>query len=371
MNRLSWILVSVLAGVAVCIVLLVLFWPRKPDVPVSAGPVTNTGNPASQPAIVPIVMPTTFPAGVAKNWLSPSCYLASGSRMIHKYDTDGDGLYDCDEFLMYGTLRYDSRTAASGRRVDGPPRKVDPEDTDGDGLPDAWEMGYFGTLKYGPWDDPDGDGFPNFVELANGTSPVVPDLMDPKHKPKVFHKSPLASQTRTFSIDSEEFWKKQEDVAKRMKAGYLGLEPAVKGFIWKRPATRPTQPAASGPNPGDERKHRMLYYREMAKRPLKPEEDTDQDGLPDAWEMEFLGSLKYGPFDDPDDDGFPNIIEWYRGTDPMKADLLDPSLKPKVLENVPQPKTPWDIPWDVNTRIFWEAQERVAQRLKEQTGWTR
>jgi hypothetical protein len=88
--------------------------------------------------------------------------------------------------------------------------------------------------------------------------------------------------------------------------------------------------------------------------------------LPDVWETEFLGSLKYSAMDDPAGDGFPNIIKWYRGMDPTRVYLLDPGFRPKVLEELPQPKTPWDISWDINSRVFWEAQERAARRVKEQ-----
>lgn len=47
-------------------------------------------------------------------------------------------------------------------------------DADADGLPDGWEYLYFGDLTQGPANDPDGDGFDNLRELADGTSPVEP-----------------------------------------------------------------------------------------------------------------------------------------------------------------------------------------------------
>lgn len=50
-------------------------------------------------------------------------------------------------------------------------------------------------------------------------------------------------------------------------------------------------------------------------------DDTDNDGLLDAWEMEYFGNLDQGPTDNPDGDGVPgipfaNIIEQQAGTDP-------------------------------------------------------
>ncbi len=48
-------------------------------------------------------------------------------------------------------------------------------DTDADNLPDAWEYGQIGNLVQTGTSNPDGDGFDNFNELANGTSPVSAD----------------------------------------------------------------------------------------------------------------------------------------------------------------------------------------------------
>jgi hypothetical protein len=44
--------------------------------------------------------------------------------------------------------------------------------------------------------------------------------------------------------------------------------------------------------------------------------DTDGDGLPDSWEMQYFGNLAQGPNDDPDGDGFTNLQEYQAGTNP-------------------------------------------------------
>jgi len=57
--------------------------------------------------------------------------------------------------------------------------------------------------------------------------------------------------------------------------------------------------------------------------------DTDADGLDDNWEMARLGTLAYGPNDDPDGDGYNNAREQLMGTDPDAVDApfnLDLSL---------------------------------------------
>ena len=102
----------------------------------------------------------------------------------------------------------------------------------------------------------------------------------------------------------------------------------------------------------------------MARRALRPEEDTNHNGLPDEWEMFYFGSLKYGKYDDPDGDSFPNIVEWYRGTDPTKIDLLDPRLKPQDLRPRPVPTSPWDLQWEIHDTEFWATQAEAAESLR-------
>lgn len=69
-------------------------------------------------------------------------------------DTDGEGLSDGDEVLIYST----------------DPRNPD---TDGDGLTDYEEVMIHKTDPRNP--DTDGDGIPDGVEVAQGTDPLVPN----------------------------------------------------------------------------------------------------------------------------------------------------------------------------------------------------
>lgn len=50
--------------------------------------------------------------------------------------------------------------------------------------------------------------------------------------------------------------------------------------------------------------------------------DTDHDGLPDSWEMNYFHNLTYGPNDDPDKDDLTNLQEYQQGKDPTKADTV-------------------------------------------------
>lgn len=54
--------------------------------------------------------------------------------------------------------------------------------------------------------------------------------------------------------------------------------------------------------------------------------DTDSDGMPDGWEVTYaLSPLSNDSNEDPDKDGFRNIIEYNRGTDPQ-----DPTSYPSI-----------------------------------------
>jgi regulation of enolase protein 1 (concanavalin A-like superfamily) len=50
-------------------------------------------------------------------------------------------------------------------------------------------------------------------------------------------------------------------------------------------------------------------------------EDTDGNGLPDAWEQTYFGQLGVSPSADPDADGLTNAQEWELGTNPTTATL--------------------------------------------------
>jgi hypothetical protein len=57
--------------------------------------------------------------------------------------------------------------------------------------------------------------------------------------------------------------------------------------------------------------------------------DSDQDSLPDDWELRFLGNLSAKANEDPDGDGLDNFTEFAFGTDPADAKsrfVLRPSI---------------------------------------------
>ena len=54
--------------------------------------------------------------------------------------------------------------------------------------------------------------------------------------------------------------------------------------------------------------------------------DTDEDGLPDVWELQWLGFLVYDACDDPDSDGADDLAEYQFGADPMDSDSDDDNI---------------------------------------------
>ncbi|MCP5538425.1 MAG: hypothetical protein H7A51_19600 [Akkermansiaceae bacterium] len=60
-------------------------------------------------------------------------------------------------------------------------------------------------------------------------------------------------------------------------------------------------------------------------RSVLPLADSDNDTLPDDWELEYWGDLTAAPGDDSDGDGVSNFKEYQAGTNPLRPDSLPSS----------------------------------------------
>jgi hypothetical protein len=152
-------------------------------------------------------------------------------------------------------------------------------DADGDGLPDAWEITYFTNITaYGAADDPDNDGYTNLQEYQAGSNPTnilsTPLDTDADGLPDAWETTYFSTLAYGPSDDPD-------------NDGYTNLQEYQAG----------TNPNNAASNPGD----------------------TDADGLPDAWELQYFGTLAYGATDDTDGDGYTNLQEYQAGTLPNNA----------------------------------------------------
>jgi hypothetical protein len=87
-----------------------------------------------------------------------------------------------------------------------------------------------------------------------------------------------------------------------------------------------------------------------------PIRDTDADGLDDDWELAQLGTLAFGPRDDPDGDGFSNAREQAIGSHPGQL-------------NSPFPFTLDASPWNTQLlRVSWPAAAGRTYELRSGAG---
>lgn len=63
----------------------------------------------------------------------------------------------------------------------------------------------------------------------------------------------------------------------------------------------------------------IMYTTREAPDKASPATDTDQDGLPDNWEMEYFGNLSQDAGSDYDNDSYTNIEEYKEGSNPIDS----------------------------------------------------
>jgi hypothetical protein len=177
-------------------------------------------------------------------------------------DADGDGVSDRDEYHAGSRPNQALST---------------PEDTDADGLLDTWEIDYFGNiLAQDGMGDPDGDGFDNLTEQAEGTDPTI-------------------------SADSD--GDGLSDVWEKLHFGHIAAQdgsgdPDEDGYDNEAEETAQSDPRNALSVPGD----------------------VDGDGLLDVWELTYFEDLaaEHGS-GDADGDGFTNEAEETAKSNPIVA----------------------------------------------------
>lgn len=306
-------------------------------------------------------------------WLDNIIFIGSHSLL----DTDGDGLRDYLE-LVSGLNRLDAQDAGLDLDNDGLTNRQEAQlgsdptlkDSDGDGLDDGWEIEFGFNLLDGSQteanSDTDGDGVSNLGEFRLGTDPANPQSVplrierinesfengylsdlwqvpdDANHTWRVTRKEafnseaslhvsqtccdvPLAiaiegyfaagqlsfdfnSQTNGYSsvsfiIDGEihfRFPKNWENLTFDLSEGYHQM-------TWQLMYHNPFEPVTN-----DLYLDNVLFTANSA--PL----DSDNDGLPDAWENYYsLNSTMANAEEDSDNDGLSNLVEYQRQLHPL------------------------------------------------------
>lgn len=224
-------------------------------------------------------------------------------------DTDNDGVNDGQELLILSTdpTNQDSNSLRS------------PVNNAGNGVNDGQE-------------DFDNDGFTNSDEISAGTDPFNPnskpgttfDSLDIQELTVYCQEGIINSVTAcTFTLPQNKF----------LPVDFkLGVSNAVPGGSC---VTSGSTVSCSDVPTGSFEGSQFIYGQIGSNQSVSTGErvrisaivltDSDGDGLPDSWEIEFdLDERNAEGFNgrdgDPDDDGFTNIQEYNFDTDPLRAD---------------------------------------------------
>ncbi|MCC6142718.1 MAG: carboxypeptidase regulatory-like domain-containing protein [Candidatus Hydrogenedentes bacterium] len=261
------------------------------------------------------VYPTTVVADADRDGI-PDSLGGSGSL-----DTDGDGIGDSVE--GYGD--------ADG---DGTPNFVD-TDSDGDGLLDSVETAADADLDWIPnyLDlDSDNDGIDDADEATFGLDPLVSDATgvnsDPDNDDLTNADEILCTNTDPNDADSDDDGLEDGEEVVNRKTDPNNPDTDGDGLPdgWEVDnGTNPLNPnGAGGPN-GDIDNDGLTNQEEFDLGTKANDSDTEDDGLPDGWEVDnSLDPLSAtgddGAQGDPDDDGLTNITEYQNDTNPQDGD---------------------------------------------------
>lgn len=163
--------------------------------------------------------------------------------------------------------------------------------------------------------DSDGDGLYDGDELALGLDPTTPNPdTQPPTAPVGLAKGAVSTDSVTLS------WQAASDDLK--VSGYLIYRDG-QPIDTEQPIRGTTFTDTNLPD-GEEFTYQVRAFDFAGNLSPMGEEifvttvaaDTDQDGLPDEWELKYFGEEPAGPGEDSDGDGQTNLQEFQAGTDP-------------------------------------------------------
>lgn len=248
-------------------------------------------------------------------------------------DSDADGLSDYEEAILYGsdpTLPdTDADTLSDYVEVLTTTTNPAQADTDADTLPDAWEVHYgLDPLTPDAGADPDADGRTNAQELAAGTDPSRPDsdedgLNDGDEVTAGTDPLDLDSDDDTLADGAEVTAGSDPLDVDSDDDGLLdALEPGWNADLDGDGTISALDLDADGDTLPDADEDANLDGNLDPGETAPGKADTDDDSMPDPWEL-ANGLDPQSPADrdgDPDADGLPNRLEFTAGSDPHVAD---------------------------------------------------
>ena len=278
-----------------------------------------------------------------------------------KNDTDGDGLFDEEEFT-FGTDKLDSDSdddlLCDFTEYYAKTNGTSP-DSDSDGLIDGWEWYLFSYAKLGldptkndtdndgtpdSLEDFDGDNLTNLNEQGNYTLPNKADTDDDAlsdwEEIVIYKTNPINWDTDGDGLSDG--WEVKynfdpldpgDKYADPDNDGVLNYDEFLNG-------TNPRDPDTDGDgmpdgweyfnnlNPLDEKDNAsdidedgLTNYQEYIYNTNPRNPDTDGDGMPDGWEIKYgFDPILNDGFEDEDGDGLSNTMEYKYGTDPKNPD---------------------------------------------------
>ncbi|MCF7734008.1 MAG: hypothetical protein K9N23_20150, partial [Akkermansiaceae bacterium] len=198
-------------------------------------------------------------------------------------------------------------------------------DADADGVPDWFEIEYYGTLTNGPDSDTDGDGITLADECGGGTNPLFANTM--LACGIAYADTPLVTcniaNYAGYTLTSEPAGTVDQsaiappgaaittpDLADNADFAYWTLDGVRQQDAWGRALTV------------------ISFTMDTTNRTCVAtllSGDSDGDGLPDAWEQAYFGTLANDATADPDGDGLTLAQESAGGTNPLFADTTHAS----------------------------------------------
>ncbi len=261
-----------------------------------------------------------------------------------KPDTDDDGLLDPDELLLLSdpwVPDTDGDTLLDGAEVNTYGTSPIKMDTDDDGLRDDAEIGTYSTDPLTPYSDE--DSLTDYEEIITyGTNPNNPDTdgdgLDDDDEIEGY--DAIANLTivhyTTDPTVADEDGDGLDDSQER--DGWASTVDGAATQFYPDPHTADSDgdglddsaERAAGTNPVHEDTDRdgLTDAYELANPPQNPLQadagDVDEDNLPDSWEESYFGAAfiqpGYAAGSDPDGDGCDNMCEFQNGLNPINND---------------------------------------------------